>query len=402
MSRHLRGSACFLAAIILAAFASPASEAAAQGSALDTTLVALTYHNASHDPLDFRRAAEMSDAVRSASNFDRDEVIRQEVERLRTAMASADTAHEFVVRVNDRISEYDHARGEFTIGVFQAGTSVPMRAFGQEYNIVFGNADAMRAIAMPTEQARVFDTSLNGFGRQVTDEIHFRVVGGGDPAGAVTGPRVIRATAVAARILDPSGRVVAAPSASAAPANARAATFDAAGADVAGLRVGTSADDLVATLKRLFGDVVTESAGKGSHPGIVSLITVNDGGCYSMPGRSRKPQPGAVCVTAQVDDHNTVRVIRIERVFPWMQEEAFRRSLVEKYGPVAGAREGGGFVLGWGPQVAPDLLYDRSGPPYALTAMYMNNDDYMSRGMNALPQIRVVMSLVDAAWAAGK
>jgi hypothetical protein len=390
------------AAFIVLLAAAPGGLALGQGSALDTSLVALTYHRASGDALDFRQAVQLDPLVLRASNFDRDAIIQQEMATLQSALAAADMSHEFIVRVNDRISEYDHARGEFSIGVFQAGTSVPMRAFGQQYTIVFGNADAMRAIPMPMDQARVFDTSLNGFGRSVTDEIHFRVVGSGDPAGAVTGPRVIRAEAVAARILDPSGRVVAAPSASAAPAVSQVAAFNIATADVAGLRVGTSADDVTATLKRLFGDVVREPASKGVHPGILSTLTVNDAGCYSMPGRSKAPQPGAVCVTAQVDDHNVVRAIRIERVFPWMEEEAFRKALVQKYGPVAGAREGSDYTLGWGPEIAPDLLYDRSGPPNALTAQYMNNDDYMSRGMNALPKIRVVLSLVDAAWAGAK
>jgi hypothetical protein len=387
-----------LPAVVFALLLAPLGAAAAQDIQLDTSLVALTYHRASGDPLDLRKAAELSAAVQGASNFDRADVTNQEMARLQAQLASADTSHEFVVRVNDRISEYDHARGEFTIGVFQPGTSVPVRAFGQQYNLVFANAAAMGAIAMPTDQARAFDASLNGFGRQVTDEIHFRVVGAGDPAGAVTGPRVIRANAIAARILDPSGRVVAAPSAATAPAT-RVAKFDAATVDVAGLRVGTRADDVIATLKRLFGDVVREPVGRGAHPGLTSTLTVNDAGCYSMPGQSRSPKPGAVCVTALVDDHDVVRSIRVERVFPWMDEEVFRKTLVQKYGPVAGAQDAGGFTLGWGPPVAPDLLYDRSGPPNALTAQYVSDDDYMSRGLNALPKIRVVLSLVDASWA---
>jgi hypothetical protein len=378
------------------------SVSVAQDSQLDTSLVALTYHKASGTPLDFRHAAELSPAARNASNFDRDDVISQEMARLQSQLASADTSHEFVVRVNDRISEYDHARGEFSIGVFEPGISVPVRAFGQEYDLVFGNGEPMRAISMPEDQARVFDNSLNSFGRQVTDEIHFRVIGGGDPAGAVTGPRVIRAEVIAARVLDPSGRVVAAPSVTAAVASSRVTAFDIAAADVAGLRVGGSADDVVATLKRLFGEVVREPVGRGVHPGLTTTLTVNDAGCYSMPGRSKAPQPGTVCVTAYADDNNVVRSIRIERVFPWMDQEVFRKALVQKYGPVAGAHDGSGFILGWGPQVAPDLLYDRSGPPYALTAQYMSDDDYMSRGMNALPKIRVVLSLVDAAWATGR
>jgi hypothetical protein len=219
----------------------------------------------------------------------------------------------------------------------------------------------------------------------------------------VTGDRVIRAEIIAAKILDPSGRVVAAPSATNAPV-VRVAEFDPANVDVSGLRVGISAEDVVATLTRLFGTVTREPISKPVYPGLTTTLTVNDMGCFAMPGRSKAATPGSVCVTAMVDDHDMVRAIRIERVFPWMDEDVFRKALVQKYGPVADAQGGSGFTLGWGPQVPVELLYDRSGPPYALTAAYLTNDDYMSRGMNALPQIRVVLSLVDASWAkaAGK
>jgi len=387
-----------LATFALLVLGAQPGSANAQGQ-LDTTLVALTYHKATGTPLDFASAVQYSPAVQAASNFDRDDVTKQEIARLQSQMAATDTTHEFVVKVDDNISEYDHARGEFSIVLFKPGYSVPFNAFGQQYQLVFANADAMRAIPMPKDQARVFDASLNSFGRRVTDEVHFRVVGAGDPSGAVTGPRVVRAEIIAAKILDPSGRVVAAPSEANAPV-AKVAKFDPTTVDVSGLRVGSSIKDLVATLTRLFGPVTREPITKPVYQGLATTLTVNDMGCFAMPGRSTPPSPGTVCVTAMADNNDVVRTIRIERVFPWMDQDVFRNALVQKYGPVADAQNGGGFTLGWGPKVPVELLYDRSGPPYALTAEYLTNDDYMSRGMNALPQIRVVLSLVDASWAA--
>ncbi|MEO7218114.1 MAG: hypothetical protein ABI026_07965 [Gemmatimonadaceae bacterium] len=386
--------------VVACAIAAPAS-ACAQGQSLDTTVVALTYHKLSGQPLDLQAAAQTTTVVRSASNFDHDDVMKHEMARIGAQLDSVDKLHEFVVRVDDNISEFDHARGEFSIVLFEPGYSVPFNAFGQRYQLVFANADAMRAIPMPKDQARLFDASLNSFGRRVVDEIHFRVTGAGDPSGAVTGPRVVRAEIVSARILDPSGRVVAAPSAARTPA-ATVAAFNVLNADVAGLTVGTRAEDLVAALKRLFGDVTREPISKPVYPGLATTLTVNDMGCFSMPGRSKNAAPGAVCVTANVDDQDIVRTIRIERVFPWMDSEVFRAALVKKYGPVAGAQNGTGLTLGWGPQIPPELLYDRSGPPYALTAQYVTNNDYMSRGLNELPQIRVILSLVDASWAKTK
>ena len=383
------------------ALLAPLGAASVQGDHLDVPLVALTYHKVSGDPLDFQAAAQGSEEVARASNFDRPDVLARTVDALKAQLASADPSREFVMNVDDNITEYDHAAGEFSIQLFKPGYSVPLTAFGQQYQLVFANAESVRAIPMPKEQARDFDTQLNGFGRRVTDEIHFRVVGRGDPSGAVTGPRVVTTQIVAVRVLDPTGRVLFTPS----PGNAAAASqpvqarFDIATADVAGLRVGTSADDLEATLKRLFGPVTREAAGRSALHGSATVMTVNDAGCYSMPGKAKSPEPGAVCVTAYVDDHDVVRAIRIERVFAWFDSELFRKTLVQKYGTVAAAANGGGYSLGWGPVVDANMTYDSSGPHTALAAYYEENDDFMSRGLNKLSDIRVVLSIVDPDWA---
>jgi hypothetical protein len=124
-------------------------------------------------------------------------------------------------------------------------------------------------------------------------------------------------------------------------------------------------------------------------------------GCIHVPGRRTNVGPGSVCVTALFDTDDVVRSIRVERVFPYVEGEVFRRTLVGRYGAVAGARNlGSSYALGWGPEVDQALLYDRSGPRHALTAHYVDNRDFLARSGNALPQIRVVLQLVDADWAA--
>lgn len=376
--------------------------AAAQSDGLDPVQVALAYHKLSGEPLDLQRVAEASETVRRASGFDRPDAIKAEVARLQALLAGV-ADQEFLTRVNDGISQYDHERGEFSIMLFTPGYYLPVQAFGQEYQVVFANADGSRAIAMAKEEARDFDTRLGAIGRRVINEIRFRVTGKGDPAGAVTGQRVVRAEIVSVRLLDQSGNVVLTPrvvasaaaggaSAGASGGGPAAAVFDLATADVAGFRVGVKGKDLEATLSRLFGPVTRGSPGPKAFAGFKGTLTVNEMGCFSVYGRQR-PEPGAVCVTAFLDGGDVVRSIRIERLFPWLQAEVFRAVLVGKYGPVAGAQSGRGYVLGWGPELDASL-----GSSHALTASYETNDDYISRGGNALPQIRVVLQLVDAAW----
>src|SRR5262245_57770963 len=87
----------------------------AQTEGFDKEAVALLYHKISGEPLDFQPVAGMSEAVRRASNFDRPHAIKAEIERLRSQLAAANPAQEFVIRVSDSISDYDHDRGEFSI-----------------------------------------------------------------------------------------------------------------------------------------------------------------------------------------------------------------------------------------------------------------------------------------------
>ena len=388
--------------LVASIFLTAAPRLHAQDSGLDDRLVALTYYKVSKQPFDLTNVASRSEAVQRATNFDRPDVTKAEVATLSAALSAADPAHEFVVRVADNIAEYDHQRGAFTVMLFSPGYFVQSRAFGDEYRIVFDNAAAARTIPMAKAPARDFDARLNRGRRAVVDEIHFRVVGDGDPAGGVTGQRVVRATITSVRILDRSGAVLFTPTlaviAQATP-EAAPAPFDAQQLDVAGLRVGVTAKDFEATADRLFGRVSRVSRSRNWFRGYAAALEVNSLQCFSLPGRRNSGNVGNVCVTAFLDADDVVRSIRIERVFAYLDGETFRATMVRRYGAVSAAQQGGGYALGWGPIVDPALAYSSAGPRTALSAHYAADDDFMRSGLNAAPHIRVVLHLVDAAWA---
>jgi uncharacterized protein DUF4852 len=396
----MRAISCFAAALCATLIAPRIARAQSEG--FDSIAVVAAYHKLSGDALDLEAAAQHSASVQRATNFDRPDAAKAEVARLRTMIANADPAREFVISVNDNISQYDHDHGEFSIGLFQPGYFVPINAFGQQYQLVFANAERVRAIPMEKASAREFDTKLNAIGRGVLNEIHFKVTGQGDPAGAVTGARVIRAEVTAARLLDRQGHVVFTPSVLASPklTNVAAAPFDARSADVAGFHVGVSAEDFAATLERLFGPVTKRPAERNAFPGIAGTVSMNGDGCFSYPGRRNNPRPGAVCVTGYFDNGGTVRSIRVERLFAPVDQETFRKALTQKYGPVTDARSGSVFTLGWGPKIDSSLVYDRSGPRTALTAHYTVDSDFMREGLNEADDVRLILTLVDAEWAA--
>ena len=153
---------------------------------------------------------------------------------------------------------------------------------------MFANAASARAIPMAKDQAREFDARLNSFGRQVSNEVHFKVIGKGDPVGGVLGDLVIRAEITSDRVLDKAGQVLFAPRVLATSAMPAFAGFDASKADVAGLRIGVSKKDMEATLTRLFGTVTPGYMSGGGFKGFAGAIEVNSLGCASGMGREEE------------------------------------------------------------------------------------------------------------------
>jgi Domain of unknown function (DUF4852) len=387
-----------LALTCVIAFAS--IPALAQQEGFDDEVAALTYHKVSSDPFDTQAVAARSQTAMRATNFDRPDVIATEQKRLDAQLASANAAREFTITIDDRITQYDHASSQFSIELFTPGYYIPFQAFGQQYRIVFANAASARAIPMDKEQAREFDARLNSFGRQIKNEVHFKIIGKGDPTGAINGNLVVRAEITSARALDNTGQVLFTPTVVAAGAGPRFAGFDASKADVAGLRVGVAKKDMEATLTRLFGKVTPGyMSGGGTFKGFAGAIEVNSLGCRSGMTNSRKrPQPGVVCVTAYFDNDQVIRMVRIERLFPPNVDTAvLQKALTQKYGPASGGRSRG---MSWGPGVPGAVLNSPGTFVDALTVSVASDDDISSIGSNRLENVIVSMQLIDARWAA--
>jgi hypothetical protein len=369
----------------------------AQSDGFDPETIAMTFHKVSGTPLDTQAMAAQSRAAMRASGFDRPDVVAAEQKRLDAQLASMNPAREFTITIDDTISQYDHTSGQFSIQLFNPGTFIPVRVFNQEYRVVFANAASARAIPMPKDQAREFDARLTAIGRSVNTEVHFKIVGKGDPVGGVQGNLVVRGEITSARVLDRNGQVLFAPQVLATSAMPAFAGFDSSKADVAGLRVGVSKKDMEATLTRLFGKVTAGyMSGEGSFKGFASVIEVNSMGCRSGFSSKKKPLPGAVCVTAYLDSSDMVRMVRVERLFPpGFDGRVFEKALTQKYGPATGSRRGSS----WGPGVPGAVLNNPSITVDALTASAAADHDISDLGGNRLQNVIVTLQLIDATWA---
>ncbi len=220
-----------------------------------------------------------------------------------------------------------------------------------------------------------------------------------------TGWRDSRAAIPAARAVNHavSALSVQPPGAAELPrAGTELALFDAGRSDVAGLRVGGKAKNFAVTATRLFGAVSRVPRNRDWYQGYAAALAVNAVGCATTPGRHHGGRIGTVCVTAFLDDQDIVRGVRIDRVFPYMDGDTFRATMVQRYGAANAGQEIGSQWLGWGPAVDPRLAFDSAGPRTTLTAHYGPVDavdDVMGRSAKVAPAIRITLQLVDAVWA---
>jgi len=386
--------------------------AVAQEDDVDPEKLALTYHKITSQPFDFERAAMLSRVVSNASAFDRPDVTKQEVARLHALYDAGSDKTEFATVVDDSISQYDHERGEFSVGLFQPGTYLSFYVksmINAEYRVVFANAESARPIRIADkEQARAFDTALNQIGRRVETHVRFRIVGMGDPAGLVSGQNIVKAELISARVVDRNGKVVSAPDLKAAAALLAASApppFSPAAVDVAGLKVGGDIDDLQSAVERLYGKPQRHARGKSDsfderYAGYIELDLMKCMNLSYASDRRREPRPGDVCMRAYYDADEVVRAVQIERIVPRLDYELLRRSAIAHYGPVSAANGGGdAYVMGWGPSVDQSLLIygTQQRNPLVLNVKVEEGFDL---GGNSIPQtFKIGLALIDSDWA---
>jgi hypothetical protein len=362
---------------------------------LDPEQLALTYHRLAGKAFDFDRHAAASRVVSQASGFDRPDVLKQEIARQRAVFDAASDQIVFETDIQNSISDYDHDRGEFSVAIFEPGTYMPIHFNRQEYRVVFANAEQARAIRMPKEEAREFDRRIMRDGsRAVLSPVRFRIVGDGDPAGAVSGQYVVRAELVSAQVLDNDGSVLATPDLAAAPA-APPAAFDPLAVDAGGLRVGMSADQLEAAVTRLYRKPARtpRSPRSDSDPRLAGSIEIDLMECIYVPSsRDREPVPGDVCLRAYYDKDGIVRQVRIQRVMSRFDYEQARSAAIARFGPATSVRGGSTPELSWG---AADAALGAG-----LTLRIDPYGNSLSIGTGDIRAGSLDMTLTDTAWAA--
>jgi hypothetical protein len=347
---------------------------------LEPEYAALYYYKATNEQFDFAGAAKRSQQVNAARGFDKPQVQKAEEDRLHKAFDAVSGDQEFSANISVTISEYDFSAGEFSIDLFEPGHYIPLSAFGKDYQLVFENADELRAIKMPVEEARQFDSRLRF--RTVTAQVRFKLTGAGDKTGVVASTNTIRSAISNVRLLGENRTLLRELTANVTTAPAPVAKKVPTDYDVQGLHLGMTSDDFMQLAKKTF-----ETPGP---------LLLNENGC-GFPGASaiKKPHPGTVCLAYEADKAGIVRRFSIRQV---LEKDApkkvvLRKLLLDKYGPVAFAD---GSSSAWG-----ELVGNKKAENYTVFAtMYPAIDDAdWNLGTSGFPVLWIAITDPDYAKA---
>ena len=394
-----------LAALLLCLLAgSPTRAANLPAEELDVEQLVLGWHKIVNKPVDFDRHVNFSPTVAGPQTFDTPDLRKKERARLQAIYDAGSKTREFTTVVSDYFQQYDHDKGEFPVNLFQPGIYLHYQYHYENYSLVFANPGEARALKMPDkEQARAFDQQLQARSRGLNIVVKFRLMGSGDPQGAVTGQNVMLAEILSLQMLDRRNELVYEPKivpVSEAPPPAK---FVASSIDVAGMRLGVKANDLKAALERLYSAQVERVDARPNSSNIdkryagyleIDLMTCIGGGY-----RQRDPRPGDLCLRAWFDDDDVVRTIEVVRVHPFMDFGPIRAAAIARWGTVADAT-GGGALMAWGPTVDAKLVnYKWPQHGYALT-MHVGNSASDPMSGDSRPNVNITLQLTDPEWAA--
>lgn len=374
---------------------------------IDDLKVFYIYHKLSGEPIDYDAIGPMLDKVARAGQFDKETVMAEEIAKLKSGYAAADPDATYTLRVRTNL-KYDLDQERFAIEMFEPGRHMlyqPMNALFSSRNatharpydrkLFFANGESARYIPIPkAEAARIGHVAQHG-STSASADIELRLVGTGDPTGAVEGRHIVQAELVSLRFPDLDRDIPVEPYDPAAIPVKSAKGFD-----IVGLKAGIPLAKLQRTIEKEFGPIGAIRPGNNEDPRLVSGIGHNPDGCYALG--NNVPEVGSVCIRAFADEGGTVRKIIVEQILEGAEWDPIRVALLQKYGAMAESiSKSNNRYFAWGPEVNGSATMDEQlAPQRALTASVsaiQSAMDRMAASTRVSTNLRI--RLVDADWA---
>lgn len=319
---------------------------------LDALTLIFAVHRMNGAVPDFRPYAEHSRTYQNATAFVREQILERELVRLRQEYDKFDLGRIYTARVNVPLGQYDMSRKGYPVE-FSESSYLPYSdpVTYDQYGVAFGNRDNIAFIPMAPADAERFASNFNlqtrfqQAGRAVL-QLDFRL--NNTPANIGSGPTMVHATIVSARLMTQTGRVMhdfgnfqsQIQAAVPGPAVLKAA-------DVQGFRVGMSAADadqlgVKGWETRLgtpaVGAVLFFNGLKASKNGYAVCASVFNGSQDSDErGEGKGPPSFRDCAayTLVRDGRaygSTVETVVTQQALDGVDQQTLRRALDEKYG----------------------------------------------------------------------
>ncbi len=375
---------------------------------IDDLTVFNLYHKLAGEPIDFEGIAGMLQNVARAGQFEKANVQAAEVAKMKARYEATDPEATYSVRVRSNL-KYELEQERFEIELFEPGRHLlyrPLDTLGvdsrhatqaQLYHrkLVFANGASARYIPLPKAEAAKIGNVAQYGSTGAAAELEFRVVGAGDPTGAVDSGGVLRAEILALRFdgLDLPVTVT--------PYDPKALREKpVSGFDIVGLKTGVPLTTLQRAIEKEFGPIGAIRPGNNEDPRLVSGIGHNPDGCFTFG--NRVAAVGNVCIRAFADDRGTVRKIIVEQILEGADWEPIREALLQKYGAMSeSVSKSNNRYYAWGPEVARSVTMDEQlAPQRALAASVSTIQSAMDR-MAASTRVstNLRIRLVDPDWA---
>lgn len=347
---------------------SPSAEMFRQAP-MDSVTAMIAYHRIGGLAPDFSDQVERSQAYRSATTFDRDQVKAREMARLEALYRQFDPSRVYLVRLSTQLNQYDMGRRGYPIPLNET-SFVNLRdpVTGRAYGVQFRNPEDINFINIEdVNAARSFAQRFNlnmqssVAASGVALEIAFRMVDTASDTGG--GPLLIRADAVAARVLK-DNRVVHEFTSTSVPARppsvAPGAMDTLKSADIQGIRLGMPAAEAQAIGTRTY-SVSRSHSGESGEAFFEKLSGAPDRavppcGIERAPAasavRMAEPEPFTVpdtaeaCLSYRTGPGNLVTLVTSGQRMGTATRDQLRAALEEKYGRPTYMQENG-VVFSW-------------------------------------------------------
>ena len=374
---------------------------------IDDFKVFYLYHKLSGEPIDYDAIGPLLDKVARAGQFDKANVMAEEIAQLKAGYAAADPEATYALRVGTNL-KYDLENERFVVDMFEPGRHLlyqpmnrllssrnAMQARQYDRKLIFVNGESAVYIPVPRAEAAGIGHVAQHGSTSTSADIEFRLVGTGDPTGAVEGRHILRAEIVSLRFRDLDWDIPVKPYDAAALPVKPLKDFD-----IMDLKTGIPLATLQRTIEKEFGPIGAIRPGNKEDPRLVSGIGHNPDGCFSFG--NQVAEVGNVCIRAFADERGTVRKIIVEQILEGTGWDPVRQALLQKYGAMAeSVSKSNNRYFAWGPEVAASVTMDEQlAPQRALTASLsaiQSAMDRMAASTRVSTNLRI--RLIDADWA---